>query len=271
MLSKSQAKYIQSLGHKKVRDKEAVFIAEGPKIVTELLASARANILELYALKDWIADYKNDCRDTDIIEIDENDLTKISQLTTPNKVLALVKKPESNENFSLKATVSLVLDAIQDPGNLGTIIRIADWFGIEQIICSRECAEMYNPKVVQSTMGSFVRVKILYTDLALWLQKQKDIFIYAAALDGQDVTAMKKISEGLIVIGNESKGIHPEIVKMANVKITIPRKGKAESLNAAVATGIILSHVICASFLAPIGWIALPAKGVGKFRRGSDP
>ena len=243
MLSKSQAKYIQSLGHKKVRDEEGVFIAEGPKIVSEILASARANIIQIYALQEWIAAYKNDCRDIDIIEIDENDLTKISQLTTPNKVLAVVKKQETKEFFSLKGTVSLVLDTIQDPGNLGTIIRTADWFGIEQIICSRDCADMYNPKVVQSTMGSIVRVKVLYTDLAPWLGEQKDIFIYAAALEGQNVTAMKKITEGLIIIGNESKGIHPEILKMANVKITIPQKGKAESLNAAVATGIILSHI----------------------------
>ncbi|MGZ8525200.1 MAG: TrmH family RNA methyltransferase [Chitinophagaceae bacterium] len=244
MLNKSQAKYIQSLGHKKVRDEEGVFIAEGPKIVKEILASARANMLQLYALEEWIVAYKNDCNGIDIIEVNEDDMTKISQLTTPNKVLAVVKKQETKEVFSLKGNVSLVLDTIQDPGNLGTIIRIADWFGIERIICSRECADIYNPKVVQSTMGSIVRVKMLYTDLAPWLQQQKDIIIYAAALDGQDVTAMKKISEGLIVIGNESKGIHPEISAMANVKIAIPQRGKAESLNAAVATGIILSHII---------------------------
>ncbi len=244
MLSKSQAKYIQSLGHKKVRDEEGIFIAEGPKIVTELLASARANLLQLYALEEWIAAYKNDYNDIEIIAVDENDLTKISQLTSPNKVLAVVKKQETKGIISLKGTVSLVLDTIQDPGNLGTIIRIADWFGIEQIICSRDCADMYNPKVVQSTMGSFVRVKLLYIDLAPWLQEHKDVLIYAAALEGVNVTAMKKITEGLIVIGNESKGINPGIVKMADVKITIPHRGKAESLNAAVATGIILSHII---------------------------
>ena len=244
MLSKSQAKYIQSLGQKKVRDEEGVFIAEGPKIIAELLASADANILQLYALHDWIAANRNDCNGVEIIEIDENDLTKISQLTTPNKVLALVKKQETPVHLSAKETVSLVLDTIQDPGNLGTIIRIADWFGIKQIICSKNCADMYNPKVVQSTMGSIVRVKMLYTDLAPWLEEQKDVFIYAAALDGQNVTAMKKITEGLIVIGNESKGISAEIFEQVDVKITIPRIGKAESLNAAVATGIILSHVI---------------------------
>ena len=143
-----------------------------------------------------------------------------------------------------KGTVSLVLDTIQDPGNLGTIIRTADWFGIEQIFCSNDSADMYNPKVVQSTMGSIARVKIFYTDLAAWLQDQKDLFIYAAALEGQNVTAMKKINEGLIVLGNESKGISPSIFDLVDLKITIPRKGSTESLNAAVAAGIILSHIV---------------------------
>ena len=244
MLGKSQAKYIQSLGHKKVRDEEVVFVAEGPKIVAELLASTDANIIQLYALHDWLAANRTDCNGIEIIEVDENDLTKISQLATPNKVLAIVKKQETPEKLSTRGTVSLVLDTIQDPGNLGTIIRIADWFGITQIIYSKDCADMYNPKVVQSTMGSIIRVKMLYTDLALWLEEQKDVFIYATALEGQNVTAMKKITEGLIVIGNESKGISPEIVELVDIKITIPQKGKAESLNAAVATGIILSHII---------------------------
>lgn len=244
MLGKSQAKYIQSLGQKKVRDEEGVFVAEGPKIIAELLASADAGIVQLYALREWITANRNDCNGIEIIEIDENDLTKISQMATPNKVLAVVKKQEASEELLAKETVSLVLDTIQDPGNLGTIIRIADWFDIRQIICSNDCADRYNPKVVQSTMGSIIRVKMMYTDIASWLQEQKDVFIYAAALEGQNVTAMKKITEGLIVIGNESKGISPGIIELVDVKITIPQKGRAESLNAAVATGIILSHIV---------------------------
>lgn len=244
MLGKSQAKYIQSLGQKKVRDKQGVFVAEGPKIIAELLASAHANILQLYALHGWIAANRTHCNGIDIIEVAENDLAKISQLATPNQVLAIVKKLKKPEHLLTKGTVSLVLDTIQDPGNLGTIIRIADWFDINQIICSKNCADMYNAKVVQSSMGSLVRVKILYTELAPWLEEQKDVFIYAAAMQGQPVTAMKKITEGLIVIGNESKGISPQIVEQVDLKITIPQKGQAESLNAAVATGIILSHVV---------------------------
>ena len=188
--------------------------------------------------------YQNDCKGVELLEVDENDLGKISQLATPNKVLAVIKKFETQADIQTKGTVSVVLDTIQDPGNLGTIIRIADWFGIEQIFCSNDCADMYNPKVVQSTMGSIARVKICYTDLPVLLQEQKDVFIYAAALEGQNVTAMKKVTEGLVIIGNESKGISPAIFELVDVKITIPRKGNAESLNAAVAAGIILSHIV---------------------------
>ena len=140
--------------------------------------------------------------------------------------------------------MTLVLDSIQDPGNLGTIIRIADWFGIKQVVCSPACADIYNPKVVQSTMGSIGRVDVFYTELLAWLAMKQDIRIYASALEGQDVSKMPKLKEGLIIIGNESKGIHPDILARANVKITIPRMGEAESLNAAVATGIILSHIV---------------------------
>jgi TrmH family RNA methyltransferase len=124
------------------------------------------------------------------------------------------------------------------------MIRIADWFGVEQIVCSHDSADMYNPKVVQSTMGSIARVKVFYTDLNEWLAKQKGVDIYATILKGQDITAMEKITEGIIIFGNESKGISDEVLKLANVKITISRKGKAESLNAAVAAGIILSQLI---------------------------
>jgi TrmH family RNA methyltransferase len=243
MLGKSKAKYIQSLGQKKVRDEEGVFIAEGPKIIAELLAEPNSGILQVYALHDWIAGNRHLCDGMDIIQIDENDLAKISQLSTPNKVLAVVRKPDAPVTLRLKGAVSLALDTIQDPGNLGTIIRIADWFGIKQIICNNDCADMYNPKVVQSTMGSIVRVEILYTDLSSWLRDQKDIPVYATALQGHDITSMEKIKEGIIVIGNESKGISQPVFERANIFITIPRIGKAESLNAAVATGIILSHV----------------------------
>ena len=182
-------------------------------------------------------------KDISVTAINETELERISQLTTPNKVLAIVKKFETNEP-GIKERISLVLDAIRDPGNLGTIIRIADWFGISQIICSADCADMYNSKVVQATMGSIARVNVFYTDLPVWLKQRSGVRIYAAMLEGKDVTKMSTIKEGLIIIGNESMGIDKEVLQYANEKISIPRKGSAESLNAAVATGIILSHLV---------------------------
>lgn len=243
MLSKSKVKYIQSLGQKKVRDAEGLFIAEGPKIVAELLASGKAGIQQVYAVKEWLDTHAHQLEAIEATAISPDELGKISQLHTPNQVVAVVKKMEV-PLITTKNTVSLVLDTIQDPGNLGTIIRIADWFGIGQVICSPDCADSYNPKVVQSTMGSLARVKVMYTDLTAWLPLQKDIRVYAAALEGQDIASLKKLKEGIIIIGNESKGISPGVMEWVNVKITIPKRGEAESLNAAVAAGIIVSHLV---------------------------
>ena len=172
-----------------------------------------------------------------------NILEKISALSTPNSVLAIFEKRKPAIDFTLKKKITLALDNIQDPGNLGTIIRTADWFGIENIICNEATADMYNPKVVQSTMGSLARVSIIYTDLYAWLKKAKSIKIYATALEGDSINDLKAIKEGIIVIGNEANGISDEILKICTEKITISKIGKAESLNAGVATGIILSHI----------------------------
>jgi TrmH family RNA methyltransferase len=242
MISKSQLKYIQSLGQKKYRDDEGVFIAEGPKLVKELLQNKKAELKYLYALSSWMKKNKELLANIDVTEINETGLERISQLKTPNEVLAVFKKFETKELLTT-GRISIVLDAIRDPGNLGTIIRIADWFAVPQIICSYDCADVYNSKVVQSTMGSLGRVDIYYADLSEWLRQQKTVRIYAAVMEGKDVTGMSKIKEGLIMIGNESKGIHDELLKYANEKITIPKKGKADSLNAAVAAGIILSYL----------------------------
>lgn len=244
MLVKSQVKYIQSLGQKKHRDEAAVFIAEGPKLVAELLEEVPGHVQQLYATKEWINANKTlaGLKEANCVEIEEHELQKISQLATANQVLALVSK-FANEELPAGNEWTLALDTIQDPGNLGTIIRIADWFGVKQIICSPDCADMYNSKVVQSTMGSIARVRIMYTDLSEWLSRQKEKRVYAAVLQGQDIASMKKPAPGILVIGNESKGIRDEILAKVNVQITIPQKGKAESLNAAVATGILLSHI----------------------------
>ena len=243
MVSKSQLKYIQSLGQKKHRDTEEVFVAEGPKLVKEFIQSKNVELVQIFALIEWIGENKDLLKNSNVIAINETELERISQLTTPNKVVAIVKKFEPGEPV-IKERLSLVLDAIRDPGNLGTIIRIADWFAISQIICSVDCADIYNPKVVQATMGSIARVNVYYRDLPSWLKQPPGVRIYAAMLEGKDVTKMQAIKEGLIIIGNESTGIGTELLECANEKISIPRKGKAESLNAAVATGIILSHLV---------------------------
>ncbi len=244
MLAKSKLKYIQSLGQKKFRQQEGLFIAEGPKLVNDLLEMKNSAIQEIFALKEWIEDNKKVADSNTVVEITAIELEKISQLTTPNQVVAVVKRFAIDENFVVKNKITLALDNIQDPGNMGTIIRIADWYGVDQVVCNTQSADMYNAKVIQSTMGSIARVNVFYTELSAWLTKQKNIPIYGAMLNGEDVTAIKKIKEGIIVIGNESKGISEKVLKSVNKKITIPQKGKAESLNAAVATGIILSHLL---------------------------
>lgn len=243
MPGKTKIKYIQSLGHKKYRDEEDLFIAEGPKIVTELLQAVPHYIQEIYAVKEWLKKNEHPEKEIAFIEVTEDELGKLSQLKTPHQVIAILKKFGRVDHIELKNKIVLVLDEIQDPGNFGTMVRIADWFGLDQIVCSADCADIYNPKTVQATMGSIARVRVFYTDLVYWLQQQKDVRVYAGALEGKDVTSMSKIGEGLIVIGNESKGISREVMELVNVKITIPGKGKAESLNAAVAAGIILSHL----------------------------
>ncbi|MBC7873160.1 MAG: RNA methyltransferase [Ferruginibacter sp.] len=247
MLFKQKVKYIQTLGQKKFRQEEGVFIAEGPKLVKELLDTDTSSVKEIFAVKEWMDDNRfdgNAGRNLPIItEITASELQRISQLTTPNRVLAIVQQYDTGEIITVKDRITLALYNLQDPGNLGTIIRIADWFGIEQVVCSPDSADLYNPKVVQATMGSIARIKVHYRELEEWLAVQENVPVYAASLAGEDITAIKKIKEGILIIGNESKGISPALAALANFHITIPQKGKAESLNAAVATGIILSHI----------------------------
>jgi TrmH family RNA methyltransferase len=243
MLVKSQVKYIQSLGHKKHRDEEGAFIAEGPKLVKELLNAPHVPLLNLFAVREWIEMNQSRVAENQLIELSESELERISFLTTPNQVVGIFKKPSFPE-MDIKGKITLMLDNIQDPGNLGTIVRIADWFGVERIVCSEDSADVFNPKVVQATMGSISRVHVSYIGLEDFLSLHPGIAVYATTLDGVVMPAMTPIKEGIIVIGNESKGIHDELLKMIEHRITIPKKGKAESLNAAVATGIILSHVV---------------------------
>jgi TrmH family RNA methyltransferase len=219
MLSKNEIKDIQSLRHKKSREETGLFVAEGPKIVGELLMVAAHQAKKVYCLKEWLDENRNLLSNSDFEIISES-----QQPIIPNGII-------------------LYLDTIQDPGNLGSIIRIADWFGIKNIVCTEGCADLYNIKVVQATMASIVRVNIFYDEELRWLQKQ-DVRKYAAALDGESIYTLPKTTNGIIIIGNESKGIQPSIMEMIDQKITIPKIGAAESLNAAVATGIILSHLM---------------------------
>jgi RNA methyltransferase, TrmH family len=245
MIVKSKVKYINSLGDKKLRDADRVFVAEGPKIINELLGEPSIRPQEIFALKDWIN--KNADKESVVTEIDEIMLERLSFLSTPNQVIGVFKMP-ALQPLTLKNKVTIVADGIQDPGNLGTIVRCADWFGVQQVICSKDSADIYNPKTVQATMGSIARIKVYYEDLQQLLsenkQKHNNIRIYAAALNGNDIRNMTPVEEGVIIIGNESKGISEALLQLADEKITIFKRGKAESLNAAVASGIILSHLI---------------------------
>jgi len=247
MLSKTHTKYIQSLQHKKFRDEANLFIAEGPKVVMDLLADRKFVCKELFAVKEWLNEQKEivtTLAATDVSETADFELKKISALTTSHSVLAVFEKRKQNLSVQTAGNIVLALDTIQDPGNLGTIIRIADWFGITAIVCAVGTTDMYNPKVVQSTMGSLGRVNIVYTDLPGWLAANKKTKIFSASLEGKDINRIGKLKEGIIVIGNEANGVSDEILELVDEKITIPKIGGAESLNAAVATGIILSHIL---------------------------
>ena len=247
MLSKTHTKYIQSLQHKKFRDEDNLFIAEGPKVVMDLLESRKFICKELFALPGWVNENERSLSTltkASVSAVMDFELEKISALSTSHSVLAVFEKRKENAGIEITGKITLVLDTIQDPGNLGTIIRIADWFGVEDIICSIGCADMYNPKVVQSTMGSLGRVNVVYISLPHWLQENKKVKVYSASLNGKAVQSLGKLKEGIIVIGNEAHGISDEVMQLVNEKITIPKIGEAESLNAAVATGIILSHII---------------------------
>ena len=246
MLSKTHTKYIQSLLHKKQRDELGLFVAEGPKVVMDLLESRKFVCKEIFALQEWLTENERSIsilKDVSITEVKDFELQKISALSTAHNVLAVFEKRKQSFNIETTGKITLALDTIQDPGNLGTIIRIADWFAVTDIVCSVGCADMYNAKVVQSTMGSLGRVNLIYTNLVDWLKQNKKLKIYSASLEGNDINTIGKLTEGIIIIGNEAHGVSDEVMNLVNEKITIPRIGEAESLNAAVATGIILSHV----------------------------
>lgn len=238
MLNKSEAKYIQSLSQKKFRLQAGCYVIEGPKLVGEALEAENLPIEKIYATRDWISSQPSGMRNLTITEVSETELERISQLKTPHQVLAVLNLPQQ-DILPTEGSLTLVLDGVQDPGNLGTIIRMADWFGLRQIVCSQDTADAWASKVVQASMGSIFRVSVHYTKLSTWLAAQ-ELPVYGAALQGRPLGSFEPVREGILIIGNESKGIRENLLPLLSERITIERFGQAESLNAAVATAIVL-------------------------------
>ena len=262
MISKNKIKYIRSLELKKNRNKEGKFVAEGFKVVDDLLALQPADLI--VATQEWLHG-KHLAAQTEVIEVTEEELKKVSFLQHPQQVLAVFRQDtgcnkqdsnssqeeaeEKNFGFSKINTqeLSLALDGVQDPGNLGTIIRIADWFGITHIYCSQDTADVYNPKVVQATMGSIARVKVEYGNLLGLVESlPADVPVYGTLLDGDNIYQQQLENRGLIVMGNEGKGISPALAKKVNRRLLIPNfpegRATADSLNVAIATAITCSE-----------------------------
>lgn len=247
MLSKAQIKNINALRQKKNRQKSGRFIAEGIKVTDELLKENFIQIEEIFALEKWITKYihlQKTHPHIKIIPVTDDELKHISNLDTAQEVLSLCKIPAPVPIPDLKGKITLMLESVRDPGNVGTIVRIADWFGIEQVICSPDCADVFNPKTIQATMGSLARTKVHEFELGEVLKKNKNVPLYAAVLGGEPITAFAAIQEGIIAIGNEASGLSEQMIQSATHCITIPGKGKAESLNAAIAAGIICGRLL---------------------------
>jgi TrmH family RNA methyltransferase len=238
MINKNELKYIQSFAHKKHWAQESVFIIEGPKMLEEAI-KANCVIEKIYATPAWEGKLGNSSGD--IEEVDDIMLSRLSHLQTPNQVIALVRKNQTNAGIDYSKQLTIVLDGIQDPGNLGTIIRTADWFGLTHILVTEDTASVYNPKVIQSTMGSCFRVSVQEVQIEEIIVKAK-LPVIGTLLSGISIYEQKMPSNGFLVIGNESKGIRTPLKNLITHPVSIPKFGGAESLNAAVATGIVLSH-----------------------------
>jgi len=237
MVSKNQIKLITSLQQKKYRFANQMFFAEGIKVIQELVES-NFELVHLYTTQNDFEEISKDKRTI----ITESDLKKISALATPNTCLAVFKIPA--EKKIKESGLIIALDSIRDPGNLGTILRLCDWFGIGQLICSKETVDIYNPKVVQATMGSISRVNVNYIDLENFIGQTK-LPVFGTFMDGSNIYKTNLPQEGIIIMGNEANGISQELEKLAKNRLAIPRFGnlqKTESLNVATATAIILSE-----------------------------
>ena len=247
MISKNQIKYIHQLELKKFRKQEGLFIAEGHKVVGDLLR-AGFKPRQIFAVQDWITDNSSQLSvlDSQLSEVNLEELTRLSLLQHPQQVLALFPIPDEQTIPSPKNALSILLDNVQDPGNLGIIIRIADWFGIDTIYCSLGTVDAWNPKVVQATMGSIARVHIKYVDPHLLFDSIPDKFpVYGTFLDGNNIYTQQLSQQGIIVMGNEGNGISDAVRSRVTHKLLIPdfHKGDtADSLNVAIATAITCSE-----------------------------
>ena len=237
MLSKNQLKFIRSLKKKKFRQTHQLFLAEGIKVVEELIKSPFI-VHQLYATES----YSNILNVPDIQLISDKELGLVSDFSSPNQILGIFEIPKSKD--LVKQGITLALDEINDPGNLGTIIRLCDWFGVAQLVCSENTVDCYNQKVVQASMGSLTRVSVNYVDLVSYLANEKRT-IYGTFLKGENIYSSKLEKNAVIVLGNEANGISNEIEQLVHKKITIPQFGEqqsTESLNVAMSTAIILSE-----------------------------
>lgn len=244
-LSKNRIKYIRSLELKKNRKEEKVFLAEGPKLVSDVLGHFPCHFLA--ATSDWLRAHPSIAAG-EILEVSAEDLARASLLKTPQQVLAIFEQPDYKPDKEvISHSLCIALDDVQDPGNLGTIVRLADWFGIEHIFCSPNTVDIYNPKTVQATMGGIARVKVYYTLLPELIRMLGDVPIYGTFLDGENIYEQQLATNGLIVMGNEGNGIGDEVGKLINRKLFIPNfpaeRETSESLNVAIATAIV-----CAEF-----------------------
>ena len=239
MISKNQIKFVKSLQKKKFRLESKCFVVESSKNVNEILHS-NYKVQQIYATESWIEKHKIK-NNISINQVNKNDLQRISALKTASDVLAVVHIPLEKDDFDFSG-INIVLDDVKDPGNLGTIIRICDWFGVKNIYCSENAVDVYNPKVVQSTMGSISRVNLYYTNLFELIDKvPKSVNIYGAFMDGENLNDVKIIGDSIIVFGNESNGVSKDLESKLTNRITINKKGMAESLNVAVSAAIIIN------------------------------
>jgi TrmH family RNA methyltransferase len=238
-ISKAKQKWIRSLQLKKNRDEEQVFVVEGEKMVLEGLSHSFHELIILVAENEHVSLIPESVT-TNCYSISSNELAQLSTLKTPNKLIAVFKRRNQQTDSTKKG---IVLDGVQDPGNLGTILRIADWFGVSQIICSHETVDVYNPKVIQASMGAIYRVNVVYTDLYNFLSNTNQPS-YAALLDGTDFQKVSFEENALLIMGNEGKGIHNELLPFIQHRITIPKIGQAESLNVGTATAVLTAKMM---------------------------